>query len=74
MITDEHVATAEIIERILAPDGPGWCELTLGLLGGANVLLVRESPPPAEIPPEFADLPSFTLSELDRLGRIGGIA
>jgi hypothetical protein len=74
VITAIQLAEAEAIERLLAPTGPGWCVLTIGVLGGAHILLVREVPPPAEIPPEAADLPSFTLNELDRLGRIGGIA
>jgi hypothetical protein len=74
VITARQLAEAEAIEHVLAPDGEGWTVLTIGLLGGAAVLLVRESPPPVEILAEFADLPRFTLNELDRLGRIGGIA
>jgi hypothetical protein len=71
----DTLADAAEVERLMAPTGPGFVTLTIGALAGARVLLVRELPPPAEaeIPPEAAALPRYTLPELERLGGGGPV-
>jgi hypothetical protein len=69
----DTLADAAEVERLLSPAGQGWVVLTIDVLAGARVLLVREVPPPAEIPPEAAALPRYTLPELERLGGGGPV-
>ena len=66
-------ADVQTVSARLAADGPGWVVVAFAALGGERVVIVRELPPPAEIPPAVADLPRYTLPELERLALAGAV-